>query len=388
MINDIVIFSTADWDTKPWTNKQHTATALANRGYRVLYVDSTGIRSPGANKADLRRLLRRLLAGLCGTRMVADNIYRCSPLVIPYRLGKWIDSLNLILLSVTLKMHTRVLGFKDTLAWIYNPAVATIVDSIHPKLSIYHCVDDLSAIPGISCAMIKEHEQRLSGLVQLVFSTNPNLHERWRRIKPHSAFYLPNVANYDHFKRARTISPASTELAEIPKPRIGYIGTLSDFKVDFQLIMAVALKRPNWHWVIIGGEREGQYLPILEDLKRRSNVHILGYREYDDLPEFMAGLNIATLPILDNAYTRSMFPMKFFEYLGAGLPVISTPLPAILDYKKACRMVNNTDEFISAAEKILGGDLPDPSYCDQLTRQHTWDKRLDVMLKHIENFHP
>lgn len=385
MINDIVIFSTADWDTKPWTNKQHTAKSLAKRGYRVLYVDSTGIRSPGANKADLRRILRRLLAGLSGTRKVANNIYRCSPLVIPYRLGKWIDSLNRILLSVTLKMHMRVLGFKDAIAWIYNPAVATVIDNINPKLSIYHCVDDLSAIPGIAHAMIKEQEQRLSRLVRLVFSTNPNLHDRWRRIKPHGAYYFPNVANYDHFKSARTISPPATELAQIPKPRIGYIGTLSDYKVNFQLVMAVALKRPDWHWIIIGGEREGQYLPILEDLKKRPNVHLLGYREYDDLPGFMAGMDIAALPILDNAYTRSMFPMKFFEYLSAGLPVISTPLPALLEYKKAFRLVNNSEEFIETAEIILSGNLPDPSYCDRLARQHTWDQRLDAMLRHIED---
>lgn len=384
MINDIVIFSTADWNTKPWTNKQHTAKTLAERGYRVLYVDSTGIRSPGANKADLNRMLQRLLAGFSGAKKVSQNIYRYSPLVIPFRYGKWIDALNRILLTVAMRMQLRKLGFKDVLVWVYNPDVANIIRNINAKLSIYHCVDDLSAIPGISSTMIRDKENQLANLVSLVFTTNINLHKRWCRILPDSAFYQPNVANYDHFKRARNSIDTAREMDEIPYPRIGYIGTLSDFKVDFHLVMTVAINRPDWHWVIIGGEREGQCLQVLEDLKTLRNVHMLGYKEYDVLPELMAGMDIATLPILDNSYTRSMFPMKFFEYLGAGLPVISTPLPALHGYQKAYRMVNNADEFIVAVEKILGGNIPDRAYCDLLARKHTWDQRLDTMLRHIE----
>ena len=77
--------------------------------------------------------------------------------------------------------------------------------------------------------------------------------------------------------------------------------------------------------------------------------------------------------------------MKFFEYLSAGLPVISTPLPALLEYMNAFRVANNAEDFIEAAETILRGDVPDSSYCDQLARLHTWERRLDIMLDCIDN---
>ena len=95
MHRDIVLVSTAEWHHPFWTNKQHTALALARQGCRILYIDSLGLRKPSANHRDLIRIGRRLLRGLRLPEKVHEGIWVCSPLVIPAaRRGLFRDSIN------------------------------------------------------------------------------------------------------------------------------------------------------------------------------------------------------------------------------------------------------------------------------------------------------
>lgn len=383
--SDVVLFSTADWDTRPWTNKQHMACHLASNGFRVFYVESTGIRRPTADLRDFNRIFRRLSKGLRPPANPVKNIFIFSPLVIPFFHGPIVDRINRHLLGGMLRYWLKRLDFRRYLTWTYNPMSCHYLNILHSKGFVYHCVDDLAAVPNTNQKAIETGEKALFKMADVVFVTSKELYATWKKAWPQKVHYLPNVADYDHFTMARRPGPLPRDTAAIPRPRFGYIGTLSDYKIDFDMILKVAERRPDWHWVLVGGEREGQADPFVNRLMRLDNIHFLGYRDYSRLPAYLRGMDIATLPLKKNRYTKSMFPMKFFEYLSAGKPVLATPIEALGDYKRAYACATTPEEFIAKAERILDGQIPDRTYADQLARSHTWAWRTKEMLNIVSD---
>jgi glycosyltransferase involved in cell wall biosynthesis len=380
MPRDILLIATADWDTKPWTNKQHMAKSLAGHGFRVVYVESLGLRRPTSDRRDFARIVRRVGRAVRGLRRVDANIWLLSPLVLPLHGNASVRLVNTLILSTVIKKSLRSLDFSRFICWTYNPLTTSLLDHLDPECTVYHCVDDLSAVPGIDRELLAHADASLVKRADVVFVTNPIVRDRWLELKGKDVHYLPNVADYEHFSRGRKGSPIPAEIVSIPPPRVGYVGTISDYKIDFDMVIQIAQQRPDWHWVFIGEAREGQRAAVIQELGRLSNVHFLGYRDYQGLPEYLSGFDIATLPMLINQYTVSMFPMKFFEYLAAGRPVIATKLPALEEYREACRFVSSAQEFIEVAERILKGDAPDSLSCDRVARKHTWEWRTQEML--------
>lgn len=388
-VGDCVLFSTADWDEPYWTNKQHTARVLARLGWRVLYVESVGLRSPRlASKRDWRRIVRRLWRGLQSLALGApkrdDGIWVLSPLLVPAK-HHWpiIRCLNRALLRFAVGRFARRRGFVRPLIWTYHPFM---LDAVARQLSggtmVYHCVDDLSAVPGVDIAAFHAAEHHLLQQCDAVFATAESLRARCERVNVNTQFY-PNVVDAAHFGRAFQPGPLPADLAEIPEPRLVYHGVLSDFKVDFALLLAAAKRRPDWHWVFIGQEREGQQSAQVAELACLSNAHFLGYRSYERLPDYLRGMHVGLLPTLLNDYTRSMFPMKFFEYQAAGLPVVSTPLSFTASQGGALEIGGTVDEFVAAIESQLKRGRLGAEEASKYVGENTWDARMSKMLDYI-----
>jgi glycosyltransferase involved in cell wall biosynthesis len=255
-----------------------------------------------------------------------------------------------------------------------------MVGRFNESMVVYHCVDDLTAAPGMPVNAILKSEEKLVRRADIIFTTSPKLQESRSRWNPDYTYYFPNVADYDHFSTSRLQGQIPEDMECIPRPRIGFIGAISDYKVDFELISLIAEKRKNWHWVMIGQVGEGQpKTPV--DLLKRSNIHILGPKQYQILPDYLRGFDVAVLPCIINDYTTSMFPMKFFEYLSAGKPVVATDLPALRHYTDAFILAHTPDDFIQALDSIFNGKMPDMKKCLELAQEHTWQNRLDQMEK-------
>ncbi|MGF6371309.1 hypothetical protein OKW40_004059 [Paraburkholderia sp. RAU6.4a] len=138
--------------------------------------------------------------------------------------------------------------------------------------------------------------------------------------------------------------------------------------------------RPQWQWVIIGEEREGQRSDLLAQRKRLLNVHLLGYRPYRVLPQYLRGMRVGVLPTLINEYAHSMFPMKFYEYLAAGLPVVSTPLDFAKEPRAGLEVGGDADAFIAAIENHLARGKLSAEEVRAAVGENTWEARLDKML--------
>ncbi len=369
---DVVLFSTADWDNPSWTNKQHMACELADRGFRVLYIESLGLRRPSTRPWDLRRLGRRLFRGLGPLRTVREGVSVLSPLVLPFHSHPWIGRLNQRLLERRVADAVRQLGMRDPMLWTYHPLIPRIPHS----LLVYHCVDDLASAPRMPSDMLRRAETELLREADVVFATSRRLALQCGA----EAHYLPNVVDFAHFSRAREAGPIPADLAAIPRPRVGFIGAVSEYKVDFDLIAQVARLRPDLHWVLVGTVGEGQPWTRLDKM-RLPNIHFLGHKAYAELPDYLRGFDVAAILAQRNAYTQSMFPMKFFEYLAAGRPVIAGETPALDEFREAFWHVSGTDEVVESIDEILSAPQRRQSVGIALASRYTWSWRTDRMLE-------
>ena len=382
---DCVLFSTADWDEPYWTNKQHTATILAARGWRILYVESVGFRAPKAGSGrDWSRLWRRLWRGVqslvLGPPRRADNVWVLSPLMVPAgHHVPLVRSLNQAILRFSVNRFARAHRFGKPVVWTYHPYMLDAIATLPRGPLVYHCVDDIAAIPGVDVDAFRYAQRDLLGRCEAVFTTAQALKDVCLPFNRNTHFF-GNVVDDTHFGQARADGPLPPELAAIPEPRLVYHGVLSDFKVDFPLLLKTAQARPQWQWVIIGEEREGQRSELFAQLARLPNVHLLGYRPYQALPQYLRGMRIGVLPTLLNEYTRSMFPMKFYEYLAAGLPVVATPLDFAKEPRAGLEVGGDADAFIAAIERQLARGRLSADEARAAVGENTWEARLDKML--------
>lgn len=383
-----ILFATADWDEPYWTNKQHCAMSLAGLGTRVLYVESVGLRSPRAGSAkDWGRLWNRMRKGisslLFGACERAPGIFVLSPLLIPAgHRHPTTRVLNRLLLRAAIARSVWQRDFIRPLIWTYHPFMLDAIDCMNTGALLYHCVDDLAAVPGVDAPAFRAAEAKLLQRADVVFVTAPALAEHCKKYNPNTHF-LPNVVDAEHFGKAIEPGPIPADLATIPEPRLCYHGVLSDFKIDFKLLLDAARLRPEWSWVFIGEEREGQKSPLVAELAKLSNVHFLGYRPYTVLPDYLRGMQVGLLPSLINDYTRGMFPMKYFEYLAAGLPTVSTPLEFSLKTSAGMLIARDVAGFLSAIQMQRENGRFSPDDAKAMIGENTWENRLQKMLVHI-----
>ncbi|MEX0627512.1 MAG: glycosyltransferase, partial [Cucumibacter sp.] len=224
---DCLLFSTADWAAPYWTNKQHTARLLAGRGWRVLYVESPGLRMPRPGSSrDWSRLARRLASGLAGLfghiPSPEPNIFVYSPLVVPgLALPRWLRAFNRWSLATPLRRFVRARRFDIPVVWTYHPFIFDALAGLSTGPLIYHCVDDLAAVPFVDAPAIETFERTLLERADAVFATSKPLAEKCRSLNPNTHF-LPNVADARHFGGAFEPGPLHADLATIPAPRLGY----------------------------------------------------------------------------------------------------------------------------------------------------------------------
>ena len=383
---DIVLLSTADWDHPLWTNKQHVACSLAAEGERVLYVESLGLRSVQAKTQDFRRIFRRLLLGLRFVRAVRPGIWVLSPLVLPGGSSGISLRLNRLVVRCSVSIACWLLRFRSPWLWTYNPLTLLYLPLKGFVRSVYHAVDAVQEQPCMPRTLIETQEACLCRSVDQVFTTSPYLAEQLVRYTDRIC-YEPNVADREHFSAAIAMrrDPGffdPPELAAIPKPKIGFVGAISSYKLDFVLIRAVALRHPEWHFVFIGPQAEGEPSTDLSQLFRLRNVHWLGPKPYSQLPRFLAAFQCAWLPLQCNAYTRAMFPMKFFEYLFAGLPVVSTRIHALRSFDAICSLCPPDPlEFSQQLQRVLRGEGPGLEQRLSGINGYTYASRTRRMLK-------
>ena len=256
----------------------------------------------------------------------------------------------------------------DFLLWFYTPSAMEFASHLNGHLTVFDCMDELSAFRFAPPELI-ENEKRLLKKADLVFTGGQSLYEA-KKDKHEKVFAFPSSIDKEHFRQARKTPDEPADQAIINSPKLGYCGVI-DERMNTVLIAEMADLRPDWQFIMIG-----PVVKIGEDeLPRRSNIHYLGGKKYEELPAYLSGWDVALMPFAINEATKFISPTKTPEYLAAGLPVISTGIRDVVKPYGDLNLVEIADtaeEFVAAAEKILERGNSDD-----------WLKKVDVFLEDI-----
>jgi glycosyltransferase involved in cell wall biosynthesis len=342
---DLVVFSN-DWDGDP-LSKTHIMRILA-RDNRVLWVNSIGNRAPKANAHDMQRIWRKLQTFTEGIREVEPNLFVLAPLAIPFYGSDAVRTANRELLKLQVKRAMAKLGFKRPISWSFLPASAPVSGTLGEEFVIYHCVDEFSAFEDTNGRHIAELEEQLLRKAHLCITSADRLRENKAKVNPNTVLVRHGV-DYDHFVkacRAETVIPE--DIAKLPGPVIGFFGLVAHW-VDLEVFEAIAKAHPEGSVVIIG-----KVAPDVDAsrLKAIPNIHLLGRKPYAELPAYCKAFDVALNPFKWNELTLNANPLKVREYLAAGLPCVSTPLPEV-EQVGLCKLAKTPAEFVEKVDEAL-----------------------------------
>jgi glycosyltransferase involved in cell wall biosynthesis len=306
-----------------------------------------------------------------------------APTIVPWgHRFRFAAELNAMLTAWVVRRRVR----RDTdpaVLWLYDPCFAGCIGRSGERFAVYDCVDDYAEQTGGDArkrALLSVYDGLAASRSRLVFATARGLAERHRETNE-KTFLVGNVADFDHFAPAADRSIAAADVALLNGPVIGFAGNFLAGKVDFALLEAVATSRPEWTVLLVGPAREDTRA-ALGGIARKENVRWLGRIAYEDLPRYVAAFDVATIPYLRNPYTRSCFPLKTFEYLAAGKPVVASGLPELAGMDPHVVVADDADAFVAAVEDaLLHRSDAEAAARQEIAAGNTWETRTRRLLE-------
>jgi glycosyltransferase involved in cell wall biosynthesis len=370
-VPDIALLYAPPWDGPTRFSKHHLATYFAERGARVLYIEAP-LTPLGLKRG--RAFAAELAAARRSARQVGDRLWvRRHFVPLPYHAASWLTSrraanrLGQRLLAPTIRRDLISLGMRAPILVAGLPHVVDLVPFLPRQALVYHCADDYAHVRGFP-ETLPETEADLCRWADLVITTSETLCRDRRRWNPNT-HWVPNGADVEHFAQH---APPAAELRDLARPVIGFVGGLSQW-VDVQLLRELSLARPDWTFVLVG--------PVTIDLspiRNLPNVKILGPRPYLDLPAYLAAMDLGLIPFQRDLVTYHADPIKAYEYLAAGLPVVATDLPALRRLDHVVRLADSTRAFLDQIQAALveGRDVRSDERRAEAGR-HSWASRFE-----------
>ena len=369
-MKQIVCLSSANWYPYP-TRKQQVMTRL--RDCEVLYFDPPfSILAPLKDKT----LRSRLFAFRHEQPKPRDNITVWSlPPVLPFASKyRFINRINQAWLSGFIRRRMKKAGFESPVIWSYLPAHCDIIKRLPHSQVVYDCVDRHSGYPGmINPAVVDGCERDLAMQCDTVFSTAAGLHETLSQYNPNS-YMIPNGANYELFSQAQSkLDFVPDELADIKGPIIGFVGMLQEC-IDYDLITAAAKAHPEYTFVFVGKALPGV---ATDGLRALPNVRLCGLKPQQELPRYLSCFDVCINPFRAGALAKDVSPLKFYEYLATGKPIVTTPQPEqVLAFADAVEIADNAESFIKALERSLIPDAAKREKRIAYALECTWEARV------------
>lgn len=348
---DIIIISGQMLNDRYWTSKQYIAHELIKHN-RVLYVETN-------------YSFGKLLSGFLGKKWPVTLLGRITrdasgidvltpPPRLPWRNHfHWIGQLNQLILRWKIQRAMHKLDYRNPILWSFLHQTAALVGKIPAAHWIYHCVDDwpeLLPMAGMGrSSQIMRDEWHLIQRVNVIFSVSTGLLHQYA-IPEHKLYYIPNgvdISLFDPERYDQKLAP--DDIADLPGPVIGFSGSLGKW-IDLDLILKTAQTYPECALVIIGLNEKN---PQVSQLFQHKNIYFLGMKPREEVPIYINAFDVCLMPFAKSMVGKGLMPLKLFEYLAMGKPIIATSSPALEAFEQILYLAKNTDDFVRQVGRAL-----------------------------------
>lgn len=374
-----IVYFGNDWFAENRTSSHHIARLLSQRN-RLLYVETPGMRAPGATKRDLTKLHQKLRRSLQPVQKIQENLWLLTVPQIPFRRLPLTRQFNRFYGRYAVQRAIRQLKFEQVILWFTVPHPGPLAGTLGERFVVYYCVDDYAYLTGVDGREIARLDEELTRSADQVFATSSHLCERKKQHNANTA-YSPHGVDFAHFSAASdSAAPVALGARDLPHPIIGFFGSIGRF-VDIELLVSIARSRPDWTLLFIG-------LPAVDvqELRACKNAVFAGAQPYKDLPDWARAFDVAILPYRSSdPGVVNANPLKLREYLATGKPVVASSTPATEPFAHCIHIARNAGEFI---EKIEAALALDSDASRQRRMQEvigcSWESRVDEIVEVVE----
>ncbi|CAN2049002.1 putative Glycosyltransferase I domain-containing protein [Candidatus Magnetomoraceae bacterium gMMP-1] len=318
---------------------------------------------------------------------VNDNLLSIIPPKIFPRIhcSQNLDKLLLGFFIKYLQKIIKQIDYDKLILYLWNPRFYEFIGKFNENLVCYHVHDQFKGYAIVSAEEAKQieiMEEYVLKRADIVFANGEML--AMEKNKYNNTYNVPSAVDYDYYNNVyMNIDLEPFEMQNIPKPRIGYAGRITR-KVNFDLIVHLADKRPEYSFVFIGPVNlNGRWKENFEKLYEKDNFYHIAEKPVNMLPLYTKCLDVGLMNYVINEHTKFVFPLKLFEYLALGKPVIGSDMECFKPYKDIVRIAIKTEDWLTHIEKCLI-EKDDPNLIDkrrELASQNSWDNRVATIEK-------
>ncbi len=374
---DMIFVSLENWD-EVWRRNQFLCDALATRfpDSRILFVGPPRDVSSCLRRGQLAELSAR------GTWTVPTHAN-----ITVTRPRKWLPNsltagqrINERMAVRHVSRVARDLGITAPLLWLNPHHAVSMVGHLDERAVIYDITDDWTQLDQSSreARLIAAQDAELCGRADAVIVCSEHLLQSKRPLA-RRLHLIPNGVHTAHYASVldRTL-PLPPEAATWPRPVLGYTGTVHDNRVDVDLVEKLARRFPAGTVALIGPD----FLPA--ETRARfdalGNVRRVPPVPYSRIPDYMRAFDVCIVPHRVSRFTESLNPIKLWEYLAAGKPIVSTPVPGFRDYPQHVYLGAEVENFAAGVSAALAEDASRCAARRLEAQHHSWDQRVDAVV--------
>lgn len=345
---DFVVFSD-DWGRHPFSC-QHIMQHFLPQN-RILWVNTIGMRLPRLTAYDVNRAMEKIVSWTAkaseSEMVLPEGLRVISPVMIPFSTFPLVRAFNRWNVIRSVRSAMLDWGMRAPILLTTQPLASEFVGRLGECAVVYYCVDDFANWPDMNIPkLVRSMEEKLLCQADLVVAVSDHL-VRTRQARKGETRLLSHGVDVPHFRRARTVVDRMTSDGPRTSPVIGFFGLL-DNRMDWDIVLSLVERHPEWTFVFIGNTQVS-----LGKLTRFGNFRHVPGVPYEELPGHAAAFDVAILPYVVDESTAGISPLKLKEYLALDIPVVTTPLPGVMEFREILYMARGPEEFITAIEDAL-----------------------------------
>jgi len=377
---DTLCFGGEDW----WYhNRGHIDMQMmrrfADKG-RVLYVNSIVMQkfNIGQGRKFIQRLVRKTKSIFTGLKKADKDFWVYSPFSLPVQHISWAKPANELLLQSQIGLVKHRIGMEISVVWVACPPACDMAIKMKKNKLVYQRTDRFEDFPGVNIEKIKKFDRRLKANADLTIYVNNKLYEE-EADQCKKAFYLDHGVDFEMFSSPLQKTSELRDIADIPKPIIGFIGSIDDCNPDIDFLGKVADLLPNMSFVVIGRAQMD-----CSALTARKNIWMLGQKPYELIPEYGRRFDVTLLPLRQSRWAEAVNPLKLKEYLAMGKPIVSTPFPQLQEYLDVVYEADTPESFAACIKRAISDDCPElVNKRRDKVKGSSWDSKAELVLNEL-----